>query len=96
MELAKGRMQEIVETESDFELLPYFKKQFSFCLFLFDLYEKFWLPGTETISDAEVISDADALILARDIAKKIESEMEYPGQTKVNVIRETRSVEFAK
>ena len=43
MELAKGRMQEIVETESDFELLPYFKKQFSFCLFLFDLYEKFWL-----------------------------------------------------
>ena len=44
----------------------------------------------------EVISDADALILARDIAKKIESEMEYPGQIKVNVIRETRSVEFAK
>ena len=43
MELAKGRMQEIVETESDFELLPYFKKQFSFCLFLFDLHEKFWL-----------------------------------------------------
>ena len=61
MELAKGRMQEIVETESDFELLPYFKKQFSFCLFLFDLYEKFWLPGTEAISDAEVISDAEAM-----------------------------------
>ena len=33
MELAKGRMQEIVETESDFEGRPYFKKQVSFCLF---------------------------------------------------------------
>ncbi len=44
----------------------------------------------------EVISDAEMLVLAKDIAKKIEGEMEYPGQIKVNVIRETRSVEFAK
>ena len=44
----------------------------------------------------EVVSDADALVLAKDIAKKIEGELEYPGQIKVNVIRETRSVEFAK
>ena len=36
------------------------------------------------------------LILARDIVKRIEKEMEYPGQIKVNVIRETRAVEFAK
>ncbi len=44
----------------------------------------------------EVIDDAKAMFLAKDIAKKIESELEYPGQIKVNVIREFRSVEFAK
>ena len=44
----------------------------------------------------EVIDDAKAIFLAKDIAKKIESELEYPGQIKVNVIREFRSVEFAK
>ena len=42
------------------------------------------------------VNDAGTLVLAREIAKRIESEMEYPGQIKVNVIRETRSVEFAK
>ena len=36
------------------------------------------------------------LILALEIVKRIEKEMEYPGQIKVNVIRETRAVEFAK
>ena len=36
------------------------------------------------------------ILLARDVAKKIESELEYPGQIKVNVIRETKAVEFAK
>lgn len=44
----------------------------------------------------EEINDLEALKLARNIAKKIEKEMEYPGQIKVNVIRETRAVEFAK
>ncbi len=44
----------------------------------------------------EVIDDAQALFLAKDIAKKIEAELEYPGQIKVNVIREFRSVEYAK
>lgn len=42
------------------------------------------------------ISDADSMLLCRDIAKKIESEMTYPGQIKVTVIRETRAVDFAK
>lgn len=42
------------------------------------------------------IDDAQALFLAKDIAKKIESELEYPGQIKVNVIREFRGVEYAK
>ncbi len=42
------------------------------------------------------IDDAQAIFLAKDIAKKIESELEYPGQIKVNVIREFRSVEYAK
>lgn len=44
----------------------------------------------------EVVDDASTLFMAKDIAKKIESELEYPGQIKVNVIRELRSVEFAK
>ncbi len=44
----------------------------------------------------EQIDDAKAMFLAKDIAKKIESELEYPGQIKVNVIREFRSVEYAK
>ena len=44
----------------------------------------------------EVVNDPTMVLLAKDIAKKIESEMEYPGQIKVNVIRETRSVEYAK
>ena len=42
------------------------------------------------------ISDADMTVLARDVAKKVETEMEYPGQIKVNVIRETRIIEYAK
>ena len=44
----------------------------------------------------EDVNDAGTLVLAREIVKRIESEMEYPGQIKVNVIRETRAVEFAK
>lgn len=44
----------------------------------------------------EQISDADMVILARDISKQIESELEYPGQIKVNVIRESRVTEYAK
>jgi len=45
---------------------------------------------------SETVSDEDALILSKDIAKKIEEELTYPGQIKVMVIRETRAVEFAK
>ena len=44
----------------------------------------------------ELVDDAQALFLAKDIAKKIEAELEYPGQIKVNVIRESRCVEYAK
>ena len=44
----------------------------------------------------EDVNDAGTLILAREIVKRIEQEMEYPGQIKVNVIRETRAVEYAK
>lgn len=44
----------------------------------------------------EQINDADMVILARDISKKIEEEMEYPGQIKVSVIRESRVVDYAK
>lgn len=44
----------------------------------------------------EQVSDADMILLARDIAKQIEAELEYPGQIKVNVIRESRVMEYAK
>ena len=44
----------------------------------------------------EVVSEDEMVILARDIAKKIEEEMEYPGQIKVNLIRETKAIEYAK
>ena len=44
----------------------------------------------------EQVSDADMVLLARDISKQIESELEYPGQIKVNVIRESRVTDYAK
>ncbi|BDV42357.1 ribonuclease Y [Geotalea uraniireducens] len=45
---------------------------------------------------SEDVSDERAVVLAKDIAKKIEAEMTYPGQIKVNVIRETRAIEYAR
>ncbi|MDP2960310.1 MAG: HDIG domain-containing protein, partial [candidate division Zixibacteria bacterium] len=48
------------------------------------------------IVEHEHIDDAGAANLAQEIAKKIEAEMEYPGQIKVTVIRETRAIEYAK
>ena len=48
------------------------------------------------IVNPDKIDDAQTLFLAKDIAKKIESELEYPGQIKVNVIREFRASEYAK
>ncbi len=44
----------------------------------------------------ELVNEDQMVLLARDIAKKIEEEMEYPGQIKVNLIRETKAVEYAK
>ena len=44
----------------------------------------------------EIVNDENMAFIARDIAKKIETEMEYPGQIKVHVIRESRAVEYAK
>ena len=45
---------------------------------------------------SEQVSDEHAVLLAKDIAKKIEAEMTYPGQIKINVIRETRATEYAR
>ena len=44
----------------------------------------------------EHVNDSEMVLLARDIAKQIEAELEYPGQIKVNVIRESRVVDYAK
>jgi len=48
------------------------------------------------IVDNQKITDAAATMLARDIAKKVETELSYPGQIRVTVIRETRAIEYAK
>ncbi len=48
------------------------------------------------IVESGTVADADVVLLSRDIAKKIESELTYPGQIKITVIRETRAVEYAK
>ena len=65
-------------------------------------------PGVETsyaiqagreiriIAKPDQVSDDSMELLAREIAKKIESELEYPGQIKINVIRETRAVDYAR
>ena len=42
------------------------------------------------------VSEDQMVLLARDIAKKIEDELEYPGQIKVNLLRETKAIEYAK
>ena len=44
----------------------------------------------------EQVSDAQMVVMARDVVKKVESEMEYPGQIKVNIIRESRVIDYAK
>jgi hypothetical protein len=44
----------------------------------------------------EVVSDEKMVLIARDIVKKIEDELEYPGQIKVNIIRESRVSDYAK
>jgi ribonuclease Y len=48
------------------------------------------------IVESEKVSDAQSEILAADISNRIQTEMTYPGQIKVTVIRETRSVSYAK
>ena len=44
----------------------------------------------------EIISDDEMVIAARNIVKQIEDELEYPGQIKVNIIRESRAIDYAK
>ena len=44
----------------------------------------------------EMVSEDQMVLLAREIAKKIEDELEYPGQIKVNLLRETKAIEYAK
>lgn len=44
----------------------------------------------------EVVNDERMVLLAREICKKIEDDLDYPGQIKVNIIRESRAIEYAK
>ena len=44
----------------------------------------------------DAVNDDKMVVLAREIAQKIEAEMEYPGQIKINLIRESRAIDYAK
>ena len=48
------------------------------------------------IVDAKKVTDDECLWMSKDLAKRIEAELQYPGQIKITVIRETRAVDFAK
>ena len=48
------------------------------------------------IANAKLINDDEAVLLAKEIAQEIESKVQYPGEIKVNVIREIRAVDFAR
>jgi len=48
------------------------------------------------VVNSERVSDENIIMMSKDIAKKIETDLSYPGQIKVVVIRETRSIEYAK
>lgn len=48
------------------------------------------------IARADLVSDDQSVVLARDIAREIESTLQYPGEVKVSVIRETRAIDFAR
>ena len=48
------------------------------------------------VVESDRVSDEETVWLSKDIAKRIENELEYPGQIKVTVIRETRAVEYAR
>ena len=52
--------------------------------------------GIRVMVSSEVVSDDQSHVMAKDIARKIEDEMTYPGQIRVNVIRETRATDYAK
>lgn len=48
------------------------------------------------IANAKLINDDEAILLAKEIAQEIESKIQYPGEIKVNVIRELRAIDFAR
>ena len=48
------------------------------------------------IVDAKKVTDDECFWMSKDIARRVQSELQYPGQIKITVVRETRSVEYAK
>lgn len=48
------------------------------------------------IINPDKVNDDEATVMSREVAKKIEETMQYPGQIKVTIVRETRAVEYAK
>ena len=62
----------------------------------YPLYETTEFENIRIMVENEKISDNDAVLLCKDIIKKIEAELAYPGQIKVTVIRETRVSDYAR
>ena len=54
------------------------------------------LPGESPVNATRFVLPSPAVLLARDIARKIEGELKYPGQIKVHLLRETKAIEYAK
>ena len=48
------------------------------------------------IANAKLVNDDEAVLLAKEIAEEIQAKVQYPGEIKVNIIRETRAVDYAK
>ena len=59
-------------------------------------FKLFVRDEVRVIANAKLINDDEAVLVAKEIAQEIESKVQYPGEIKVSVIRETRAVDFAK
>ena len=62
----------------------------------FDSVEKSFAIQIRIMDKPEKVNDEGMILVAKEIVKRIESELEYPGQIKVSMIRETRAVDYAK
>ena len=93
-------LQDLVHVERHLKHIPTDLKQLEDITNSFEGVEKSFAiqAGREVriMVVPEAVDDAEMVLLARDISKKIEAELEYPGQIKVSLIRESRVIDYAK